>query len=410
MTQRPTTLRLFATCCPMAVQHYEDGTPQDRSIFAVGTAAHDVLHALAVDGLPAVESVVAALLTTGREGVDAEPPLHPDPVFAGRDLALAHYERSLGSLGTEKALYELGLAVAADWETDDYNDDPWLRARLDVLDVATQEDEEFFAEGWTCRDYKTAWSAGEKDLDSIQMKAQAVLALAHRGRLMRIHDYPEPSFIRREIVNLRSGKTHAVDVWLDAEGMEVIEGWKRDLATTVRAASAMPRIAAPGVNCHGCPYAMRCPPALDFVGDHRASVPERYAAAAAVAAALQAEARAACDGGFVTVPGGRVGTVPTTSKEIAPDALVKVWEAWTAGEATDEGTTSLVRRFLGEIKPGATQLDKASRLLMPERKQKAERDAFMAQFTVEKAGRRFGVWPDADAAHGDSEAPEGDEG
>ena len=115
MTQRPTTLRLFATCCPMAVQHYEDGTPQDRSIFATGTAAHDVLHALAVNGPDSVDDTVAALLTAGREGVDAEPPLHPDPVFAGRDLALAHYERTMGVLGTDHALYELGLAVSDDW-------------------------------------------------------------------------------------------------------------------------------------------------------------------------------------------------------------------------------------------------------------------------------------------------------
>jgi len=45
MTRRygSTSLRLVQDYCPRALQHAEDGTPQRRDHFAVGTAAHMVL-------------------------------------------------------------------------------------------------------------------------------------------------------------------------------------------------------------------------------------------------------------------------------------------------------------------------------------------------------------------------------
>src|SRR3990167_5616458 len=106
MTQRPTTLKLLARHCPMAVEHYENGIPYDRRIFAVGTAAHDCLQAMAVGGPGATPATVEALLVIGRAGVDAEPPLPPNAVFAGRDLALAWYESQGSVLGSERAHFE----------------------------------------------------------------------------------------------------------------------------------------------------------------------------------------------------------------------------------------------------------------------------------------------------------------
>jgi len=393
MTARPTTLKHADRFCLRAVDHYENDTPMSRDVFTQGTAAHDVLHALGVTGPEVVDAVVDALMTVGREGVDSEPPLAADGVFAGRDLALDYYHRvAHGELGTDLAKFEVGLAVREDWSRCRYDDpEAWLRARLDVLDLVEDEDEEYYAAGIIVRDYKTAWSACETDLQSVQMKSQAVLASLSIGTLAE-QGYPEPQFVRREIVNLRLGQSYHEDTWLDDEGHATLDQWRKDIDTAVRAQSVKPRQATPGLRCYGCSYVTRCEDSAAFVLDTSSGVAERYAAALAYAKGLEPHARAASDGGAIEVEGGRVGTIDRPKKEPESDVLVAAWTKWLGEEEIGEKAKGLVRRFLGDLRPGMTQLDRAARLIFPDRKQKAERDAWAEQFVNSKPGRRFGVW------------------
>ena len=43
MVHRPTTLHLFSSACPHALDLWEARAPYDRDVFAAGTAAHAVL-------------------------------------------------------------------------------------------------------------------------------------------------------------------------------------------------------------------------------------------------------------------------------------------------------------------------------------------------------------------------------
>jgi hypothetical protein len=102
MTYRPTSLRLASRHCPSAVVFYEQDRAYFRDHFAVGIAAHAVLEALGharrqihEQSQPweqievIADRVAKQLMTTGRtfDG-RSEPPLSPDAVVEGRDLAL----------------------------------------------------------------------------------------------------------------------------------------------------------------------------------------------------------------------------------------------------------------------------------------------------------------------------------
>lgn len=371
--QRPTTLSLFARHCPRVLDHYEAGVEYDRSIFAAGTAAHDVLHAYALHGEEAIEPTVRALITTGREGIDSEPPLPPDPVFEGRDLALRHIERCDGVLGTKSARYEAGLGFDEGWAPAKYSEATWFRSRLDVVDVVAHDDEEVFGVGLMTSDYKTSWQAGESTLDTLQLRAQAV---ALREQWSRFVD-EKPDFIRQQVVNLRTGADYHRDLWLEDDG-DTLDQWQADIETAIAAANHRPRQARPGVECLGCPYATRCKEAAawadgwELTADIRESA-RRYAALHAreqnARKALQASLK-----GIGSVEG--VGYVPKERAAVCDSAPASLWSAWRGDTEVDEGAESLIRGLLSAMKLGATQVRAVAKSLYPERAQKAERDAF----------------------------------
>jgi hypothetical protein len=390
MTQRPTTLRLFAEHCPAAVQHYEDGTPYDRSIFAVGTAAHDVLCALATGGMPAVAPTVEALLAVGRGGIDAEPPLPPDAVFEGRDLALRWYEREGCSLGGPSARYEVGLALLPDGTPTRYDDDTALvRARLDVCDVIEYDDEEAAGTGIEVRDYKSAWTTSATLLDGIQLRAQAVLAVRSADRL----GFPRPDFVRRTVVNLRTLAVYSDDLWLDEDGEAVLDSWWQDVRVAALAADARPRVASPSSRCLGCGYVARCQPAQDFLADDRVDACARYAVSVALTAELQTAAREATAEWPVRVGDAVIGTVAKLVREPLPDAGLRLWARWREGHP-DEAVEPLARGLLAAMGLGVSQIESAAKRIFADRKQKPEREAFVASLLGEKITQRFGIWPD----------------
>lgn len=378
--QRPTTLKLMTRHCPKALDHYEAGVAVDRSVFAAGTAAHDVLHALATTGPEAVEPTVLAMLAVGREGIDAEPPIHPDAVFEGRDIALAWYERVGGVLGSPEARYELGLAFREDWSRTRYDDDrAWFRIRLDVFDEVYGDDEELPARGVVVRDYKTAWPTDASELGTIQMRAQA-LAVVEAGLADGV------DFVRREVVNLRTGKVFHEDLWLVDEGHH-LEEWKRDLEMLIRAAHARPRVARPGAHCLQCPFVRVCEAPRELLQTNDPDqVVVRYAAAVALADGLAELAKEATADHALVVDGTAVGYRVRNRRRATADAPDALWRAWTVDADLDERTVGVARGLLTAMQVGVSQVQAIAKTLSRD-----ARDDLLERALEVDATREWGV-------------------
>lgn len=392
MTARPTTLRLLVERCPKAVDYYEEGAPADASVFATGTAAHDVLQTITLYGEDhaGIDATVATLLSVGRAGIDSSPPLPPDNVFAGRDLAVAFVEAT----GRPQGFPELGLAFLPDWSPVPYEHrDAWFRIRLDLVDVMESPDEEQPGAGIVVRDYKTSWAADASLLDSIQMRAQAV-AVATNWRAVGLEQPPD--FIRREIANLRTHRIYDATDWL-SDG--VIERWRADLVQLIEAHDTRPRKARPGVNCIGCDYARICPAARELAGRvpvWREDVGRSYAAAVARAEALETLARRAAAEAPIETPDGRIGFLAKRRQEALPDAWRTLWDKWSEGVVQVDGRidVGVVRGFLARLDLRVAQVQAAARGILPAKRDsavrtdlidRATRTRNVRQFTVERA-------------------------
>ncbi len=391
--QRPTSLTTFTKHCPAALDLQEAGAPYDRRIFAVGTAAHDVLHGIGL-GVP-WSFTVAQLIATGREGVDSEPPLPPDDVFKGRDIALRYLEH-VGELGSEAAKYEVGIGWGPSWKMEPYSSATWLRSRLDVVDVVHGDDEDYPAVGLVARDYKSAWPTNAGWLDSAQAKIQ-LLGLVDQWQ--RFTD-ERPDFLRIEAANLRTFATYSRDYWLDEPNdQDLIEGYRRDVEMMVEAANHRPRVARPGVGCLGCPFVLSCGPsraALDYSPGVDLTDPQQVRERAARAYAISRAhadgwavlAREATKEDAIDLGGAVVGYQEQTkaiASEDAPEAIADKWFP-----STDAGTRSAVVGMLKALKLGAGNVRAAGKVLF-DRTQKEERDEWAP--LGEKAGKLFGVWP-----------------
>ena len=125
MAYHPTQLSMLTNNCPAALDFRDKGTPYDRTLFAAGITAHAILeHAgnkvrevrrqLSPDEIDSIsEGVVMKLIGEGRsyDGTP-EPPLNPERVFEGRDIASAYLRNHSLS---ESAKCEIGLAFDKDW-------------------------------------------------------------------------------------------------------------------------------------------------------------------------------------------------------------------------------------------------------------------------------------------------------
>lgn len=391
---RPTTMKLYVTCCPGAVYLYEQGAPQDRSIFATGTAAHDVLDAIGRNPDESPEAVAAEvtarLVTSGRGGVDAEPPLPPDSVFEGRDLALRYHDR-VGVL--QGASYEVGLGFGRGWEPEPYESATWARARLDVVDTVECDDEESYGVGLMALDYKSAWPAGESDLESIQARFQAI-AIWKRWR-----DFmdQEPAFIRRRIVNLRTMEQYDADTWIPDDERVLVQ-WQRDAEVLISAVNDPRPTFRPGLNCYRCPYVGVCDSAREFVrayNPHAASaadVARAYATAKATADALQAHVKELTGkGGEIAVDKGVVGFVEKAGRRPVDGIHAVLWKVWTEGHVLDSATADLALGLLKALEPGVTSVAHAIKVLTG--KDKTAAAALEARLFADKVTSTFGVYP-----------------
>lgn len=344
MPQRSTSLELLSRCCPRALDYQEARVERDRRGFATGVAAHAVLQHLAEhpdaseeERMAMARAVAQELATRGRsfDGTP-EPPLPVDACLEGRDLAWGWLEAH----GSPADPYvELGVAVDKDWNRVDYKaPSAYYRAIFDLLWREVEEDGEERRVVAVARDFKSAWVASEEDLDSVQMRGQAILA-------SKMWAWDELDAIRIEIASLRTRRLFTRTIWLDDDGQRLLEGWQKDLDVAIAAAEFRledgQRPAAPGAGCQGCPYLLRCEPArawmrgsvLEVLDDddedsQRRAVGTRLAIAEAMVQELREHARMLTAERSIEIAGGTVGYREQERREPVADVHRAIAHAW----------------------------------------------------------------------------------
>lgn len=409
---RSSTARLVGDYCPRALDHAEAGVPRDREVFQVGIAAHAVMESLCRvqkargelgpdEGLEVATAVATDLVTTGRafEG-EPEPPMSPAAAAEGRDLALSAWAVHPASTADTA---ELGLEVDEDWRAVPYGSARgYWRAAIDLVGPAVLEDGDAEYQGLHVTDYKSAWPTGAEELETIQLRGQALVALAHAHRLGVEH----PAFVRRRAINLRTRQAHESDLFLDDAGLAQLDTWRADVALVVAQARARGedglRPARPGARCLGCPYVLRCDPARAWL---RGSLAEdaddvmlatRLAVADAIRQELWTWAREAAREGNIDIEGGTVGFVAKPKRatvDAAPTTLALAWFAPPAPGtwlAENGATVGLLRA----LDPSVTALERVAKALHPSGRDKSAMQArrdLVAACTTTLHAAEFGI-------------------
>jgi len=406
--------RNFTRHCPHALTLYELHTPYARDGYAQGIAAHAMMQTALpilanatdpVDLHDIAGAVALRLASDGRSYAGTpEPPLPFEDALAGVTLARVYLETHDVPAGR----VEVGFAIDADGNAVDYRDPSAVyHGILDLLYLEETEDEEGYSTTTlVVRDWKTAWSAGAADLESVQIRNYVLLAFAD---YRKAHGGDYPASVRREITNLRSGATYRADLILDEGGLATLEEWRRAMLLLVKACARQPRIANPGPRCLGCPYVLACEYAQPCSGDMAdvkdpADVVRQYAIAQACADALKALARTACDHGDIQVPGGSVGYHATTTRapaEGAVEGLVKHWcrlsDGALPGYLAEHAT---LHGLLTALDLGAANIEHAVKVSLPTRKKadretnKPKRVEILSDLLTDKTRIEFGVTTD----------------
>lgn len=392
---RPTTLRLASQHCPRAIDYYEGHRARFHEVFQAGIAAHECLasvgswtakHGTAPDAGTIVqlcEETTRQLITTGRafDG-QPEPPMRAEDAYDGRDLAIAYASDDETVWLTKDVWIERGLAFDARWRPVSYND-PARRFRLipDCMALIDDGGEDYTGRLALVRDYKSAWSTDASELDTVQMKAQALAAFLLHGA--------EIDGVRREVINLRTGQRFHDDVWLESGGREQIEGWRADVTAYMDALDTMRgtnglRPLRPGAGCLTCPWSVNCE-APHPMASEAPAMAQRLAQIEGERAALVAALKDAAAIAPLPIDGGAVGWQRTQKQEAKAGAAFQMFAEWQSQGGDING-------FLAALKPGMTSLQAVAKKLHAEQ---TERDRCLAEWSQTKPGREFGPYRSA---------------
>lgn len=388
---RPTTLKLASAHCPRAVDFYEQNAPAFRDHFAVGIAAHDVLAkigemALSLGRAPLPEEmqreaagIARGLMEQGRvfEG-NREPPMGAEDAFAGRDLALAYAQRPDVTWAKSDAWYERGFAFDGAWRSVPFaSKDRRFRLILDKLEIVTEEGEDYAGRLAVVTDYKSAWTTDESELDTYQMRAQAVAVYLTMGA--------DLDGIRLQVTNLRTAKTFPLDLWFESGGREQIEAWKSEITDYMGALDKMMdhgrRPARPGIGCLGCPYALGCD--ADIVEGDRAAMGMRLAKLEGEREQLTKALKAATAEHAIQLADCKVGYEAKLSRVPKDDALTAIKATWFASGGDWSG-------LLRSLKPTMAMLSTVAKKLYPESKD--DQTAIVEQWSTVSHGKEFGIY------------------
>jgi hypothetical protein len=391
MTRRygSTALRLAQDYCSRALQHAEDGTPQRRDHFAIGTAAHMVLQALQdarggrdpeldTDEAARIADAAAAALARGgwTHRGESQPPLRPDDVAEGRELAIQWHGRHGTIPG---AVAEIGLT-----RDDGYG------SQLDLTWIEYDESDDGAEPRATVatRDYKTSWRARAEDCLSIQMRAAALLAIQW-ARAQGV----EPASVRIEIAAVRTGMIYAHEIWLDDP---IIAEWD----ATIRAMCAgldsqpRPRPADPSIRCGRCPYLHACQDGQAWLDTMGASDPHtiaaRMVARSDAATADEMLLRDLLRDRSIDIDGKRIGYQATQRKVPAPGYARTIVETWAMGR---EWSDDMAAGLVAAMKPGVTAISSFAKAAYPERTKaaKALRDDLLPRLIGTETADKWAV-------------------
>lgn len=401
-------LRLLAETCPHALDYYESGVEGDTSIFGPGIAAHAVLDAVhrrinAGGGMresiarALASKVVATLALEGRShNGRKQPPIPLEQAVAGAEIALRYLSLTDYQL-PRGARPEIGLAVDRDWQPVAYNN-PKAHYR-GILDLcgAYQDEEDGHVYLYT-RDYKSSWATGPESPDTLQLRGQLLLLMAHAKRLFDLEEY---DIVVREVVNLRSGAVFAIPLdvtgWID----ETFDLWRQEISALVRRIERMdrPRPAMPGPACGRCQYRRVCD-AADPAAKNEPDTARRFATFRAHGDQLEKVLREITSDEPLEVDGRLLGWETATRNEPHHEAGARLWELVT-GRAPVGAERTLLRKLttVSGIKDAALLVHRG-----PDAQE--AREALIAELTVKKPSARWGFHTPPKPAEADTERPE----
>lgn len=394
---RPTTLRLASQHCPKAVDLYE--SPEQtafREHFQVGIAAHECLAnigqwALDNEKRPRAEVIrqvadatMRKLMSEGRSfDGRPEPPMRGEDAIEGRDLAVSFALSDAAVWQVEHVWIEHGLGFDAKWRKVPYESkDARFRLVPDVLSLVFSggEDGEEYESRLACvRDYKSAWTTSESELQSLQMKAQAVAACL---TLMDVDG------VRREIVNIRTGQVFREDIYFGSGGLEQLQQWQADITAQMDALDAMRgpqgRPARPGKGCLSCPWALSCSAAVGVENGEKVDylLAARLGKLDGERSRIIEMLKASCAEQSISVNGELVGWHVTETKEPTKTAAADLFTLWQEANGDLPG-------FLAALQIGVTGIGSIAKVL--HKGDKAAQQEAIKQHTQIKRGREFGI-------------------
>jgi len=384
-----TDLKRMETHCDYAFVH----PSINRDLFAAGTTAHAILERVAQlkpetdeEVTEIAEAVVEHLITEGRafDGIP-EPPLPVNAVMEGKAIALKYMMYN----GLPSGEPEVGMAVDADLNPVEYLSPEALYGCIhDNIEFGVDDDGEMEYDVVVSTDYKSAWPTDAGELETMQRKGQALTLYA------RYKD--KVQCLRMRVVNLRTGMSYEKDIFLDEMGVEMLEGWWRELKMVCRKADklvadpgkAQPR---PGIACVGCPLAAgECEEAW-VVAMGGADQVDRYIAAQAVVDQSKPVIRTMMKNKTVT---SGAGFKERARKVLKDDAIDLIVEQWCKGDLpwnppTDQGE---LRALLLAANLGVTQVRNLAKVMFPGRELASDREAFIDSVTFGTTVAEFGVW------------------
>jgi len=330
------SLSLLEQTCPRALDHMEDGAPRDSSVFDVGTAAHAVMEeiqreSVRLGGVPLTDEqrtlvssrTVSALTLKGRSfRGNHEPPMPLASALEGQRIALSYIRRQHGRFTVSPvAMPERELSFDTNFfPCSPKSKDRIWSAILDRLEMDYDEDTGQYV--LSVIDLKTAWPAGPKEVESLQLKGQAVLALAH-AHILWPENYTDIGVVKRKIINLRTGKETSAQNYTDDPELNdwrqtiksvSINAPKRDKKTNQRPSS-------PGLCCARCPYRNVCSDSAS-PDDTEQTVSTQYRLHLAETKRLEKILREQLKD--VTVPPDEPGYRETVKTEVLPNAGITV--------------------------------------------------------------------------------------
>jgi len=370
------SLSLLESTCPRALDFMEDGAPRDSSVFDVGTAAHAVMEeiqreSVRLGGVPLTDEqrtlvssrTVASLTLNGRSfRGNHEPPMPLASALEGQRIALSYIRRQHGRFTVSPvAMPERELSFDGNFSpcSPKSKDRIWS-AILDRLEMDYDEDTGQYV--LSVIDLKTAWPAGQKEVESLQLKGQAVLALAH-AHILWPENYTDIGVVKRKIINLRTGKETSAQNYTDDPELN---DWRQTIKSVSRNApkrdkKTNQRPSSPGLCCARCPYRNVCSDSAS-PDDQDQTISTQYRLHLAETKRLEKILREQLKD--VTVPPDHPGYKETVKTEVLPDAGLTVLEALLP-QYGDDGTLTKILTTLVSVS-GLQSLAKTFPQLTPE--------------------------------------------